>query len=85
MLSRKQIFDAITMDGILAVDGTGVQSIINRLMDLQQQLLQQTPCTTLLPDEVRFRCTRFAHQCRLKGAVTNKDTVELYDKMFAGQ
>ena len=48
MLNRKQIFDAITMDGILAVDGTGVQSIINRLMDLQSQNLQQTQCTMQL-------------------------------------
>ena len=46
MLNRKQIFDAITNDGKRDIAGTEVQSIINRLMDLQSQ---QTQCTTQLP------------------------------------
>lgn len=54
-------------------------------IDFLQHLLQQTQCTTLLPEDVRFRCIRFAYQCRLKGVVTNKDTVELYDKIFPRQ
>jgi len=35
---------------------------------------------SLPPSEVRFIATRFAHQCRLKGVVTNNDTVNLYDE-----
>jgi len=32
--------------------------------------------------DIKFRCTRFAHACRLKGIVTNNDTVNLYEQMF---
>lgn len=30
-------------------------------------------------EQVKFITTRFAHECRLKGAVTNNDTIQLYD------
>ncbi len=40
MLSRKQIWDAITNDGKEGVEGTEAPRILNRLMDLQN--LQQT-------------------------------------------
>lgn len=33
-------------------------------------------------DEVRFRATRFAHQCRLNAVTTNSQTVDLYDKLY---
>lgn len=35
---------------------------------------------SLLPHEVKFVATRFAHQCRLKGIATNNDTINLYDE-----
>ncbi len=47
MLTRKQIWDAITNDGKEGVEGTEVQRILNRLMDLQN--LQQTDVSGSLP------------------------------------
>src|ERR1035437_1700695 len=33
-----------------------------------------------IPDtELKYMCTRFAHECRLKGALTNNDTCNLFD------
>jgi hypothetical protein len=34
--------------------------------------------------EVKYRATRFAHECRLKGVTTNNDTVNLYEKLYEG-
>lgn len=33
-------------------------------------------------EDVKFIATRFAHECRLRGVVTNKDTCELFDEWF---
>jgi hypothetical protein len=32
--------------------------------------------------ELKYYCTRFAHKCRLNGAVTNNDSIELFDNSF---
>lgn len=36
-------------------------------------------------EEIKFLCTRFAHQCRLKGASTNNDTCNLFDEWIKTQ
>ena len=33
-------------------------------------------------EDLRFHATRFAHLCRLHGAVTNNDTINLFDKEY---
>ena len=33
-------------------------------------------------EDIKYRCTRFAHECRSKGIVTNMATVDLYDAMY---
>lgn len=35
-------------------------------------------------EEIKFLCTRFAHECRLKGVTTNDDTCKLFDKWIQG-
>ncbi len=34
-------------------------------------------------EQVRFIATRFRHKCSLKGAVTNKDTVDYFDELIS--
>ena len=34
--------------------------------------------------DAKYLATRFAHQCRLKGVVTNNDTCNLYDEWIQG-
>lgn len=31
---------------------------------------------------IKFVATRFAHECRLKGVITNNETIKLFDKWF---
>lgn len=31
-------------------------------------------------EKLKYLCTRFAHECRLKGVVTNNETIELFDE-----
>jgi hypothetical protein len=33
-------------------------------------------------EEMKFRATRFAHECRLRGVVTNDETVNLYEELY---
>jgi len=35
-----------------------------------------------LTEQIKFIATRFAHECRLKGVVSNHETIELFDKWF---
>ena len=52
---------------------------------VQKKVLRKTDVSGSLPltaADIKFRCTRFAHACRLKGIVTNNDTVNLYEQMF---
>jgi hypothetical protein len=49
---------------------------------LTEQLRKHNVSGELPLDEVRFRATRFAHQCRLNAVTTNNDTVNLYDKLY---
>jgi hypothetical protein len=42
----------------------------------------KAPKENFTAEEVKFIATRFAHACRLKEVVTNKETCELFDKWF---
>jgi len=42
----------------------------------------KAPKENFTAKEVKFIATRFAHACRLKEVVTNKETCELFDKWF---
>ena len=33
-------------------------------------------------EELKFRATRFAHECRLRGVLTNHETVNLYEELY---
>ena len=33
-------------------------------------------------EELKFRATRFAHECRLRGVLTNDETVNLYEELY---
>ena len=35
--------------------------------------------------DIKYLCTRFAHECRLKGAGTNNDTCNLFDEWIKSQ
>lgn len=37
---------------------------------------------SLLLSEVKYRTTRFAHECRLRGVVTNNETANLYEELY---
>jgi len=47
-----------------------------------EQLRKHDVSGSLPPHEVRFRATRFAHECRLNAVSTNSQTVDLYDKLY---
>lgn len=65
------------IEKILAEYSDGKQT----LQDATTQVLRLFSVSgALLPHEVKFVATRFAHQCRLKGVATNNDTINLYDE-----
>ena len=35
-----------------------------------------------IKETLKYLCTRFAHECRLKGVVTNNDTCNLFDEWY---